>query len=363
MKASLLYAYVILVCVFSPAFAQQNLKQNQDQVLKLEASGDTTGARSALARAAHSNPNDIAAWTAYAEFLDRYGDPAAREAYGKVLALLNSSGDKVRTAGVAHRLALLELVEGDRNAAAHNLETYRAAGGKNAALGETVKVQQAGMASIPGPIRSFARMAALSPDAGAEDILPALARNVVTNGYQASHNNEALEQTEYLKLVHRYLAQAHELEKLAGDGRVIKIETCESPAAGELLRILGFRMRGGCGSEVVLETVNQMRAFITTDSGFPINDLEQALRTNHAFNYDFHPTQVPVLFGPEYWSGPKEKEGSNFIERLYLRPFHLPSLPGFFQTQFRNRRRDAEGADADAAEGLLARAGFLRRNV
>ncbi len=126
MKASLLYAYVILVCVFSPAFAQQNL----DQVRKLEASGDTTGARSALARSAHSNPNDIAAWTAYAEFLDRYGDPAAREAYGKVLALLNSSGDKARTAAVAHRLALLELVEGDRNAAAHNLETYRAAGGK-----------------------------------------------------------------------------------------------------------------------------------------------------------------------------------------------------------------------------------------
>ena len=54
------------------------------------------------------------------------------------------------------------------------------------------------------------------PDAGPDDILPALARNVVTNGYQASHNNEALEQTEYLKLVHRYLSQARELEKLAG---------------------------------------------------------------------------------------------------------------------------------------------------
>jgi len=48
-------------------------------------------------------------------------------------------------------------------------------------------------------------------------------------------------------------------------------------------------MRGGCGSEVVLETVNAPRAFLTTDSGFPLNDLEQALRTNHPFSYDFHP--------------------------------------------------------------------------
>ena len=74
------------------------------------------------------------------------------------------------------------------------------------------------MAVIPGPLRSFARMAAISGDAAPEDIFPALARNVVTNGYQASHSNEALEQTEYLKLVHRYLSQARELEKLAGDG-------------------------------------------------------------------------------------------------------------------------------------------------
>src|SRR5205823_13051936 len=86
-------------------------------------------------------------------------------------------------------------------------------------------------AVIPGPFRSFARMAAISSDAAAEDILPALARNVVTNGYQASHSNDALEQTEYLKLVHRYLSQARELEKLAGEQKIIKVETCDSPAA------------------------------------------------------------------------------------------------------------------------------------
>jgi hypothetical protein len=165
-------------------------------------------------------------------------------------------------------------------------------------------------------------MAALPPDADLADILPALARNVVTNGYQASRSNETLEQTEFLKLVHRYLSQARELEKLSGETRTIKIDNCDSPAAGELLRILGFRMRGGCGSEVVLETVNAPRAFLTTDSGFPVNDLEQALRTNHPFTYDFHPTAVPVLFGPGYWSGSKDKDkdAGGFIENFISDP-------------------------------------------
>ena len=70
----------------------------------------------------------------------------------------------------------------------------------------------------------------------------------------------------------------------------------------------------------MLETVNETRAFLTTDSGFPVNELEQALRTNHPFTYDFHPTPVPVLFGPEYWSGPKDKESSNFIENFISDP-------------------------------------------
>src|SRR6185295_11535137 len=147
-----------------------------------------------------------------------------------------------------------------------------------------------------------------------------LARNVVTNGYQASHSNDALEQTEYLKLVHRYLSQARELTKVAGEAKVIKVENCESPNVAELIRILGFRMRGGCGSEVVLETVNAPRAFLSTDSGFPINELEQALRTNRPFTYDYRPTAVPVLFGPEYWAGPKDKEGANFIETFISDP-------------------------------------------
>ena len=59
-------------------------------------------------------------------------------------------------------------------------------------------------------------MAALSPDAGPADILPALARNVLTSGYQASRGSDQLESTEYLKLVQRYLSQVKELDQLAG---------------------------------------------------------------------------------------------------------------------------------------------------
>ncbi|MBI1842808.1 MAG: hypothetical protein HYR88_18370, partial [Verrucomicrobia bacterium] len=99
----------------------------------------------------------------------------------------------------------------------------------------------------------------------------------------------------------RYLSQARELEKLSGQDNMIKIESCESAQTGELLRVLGYRMRGGCGSEVVLETVNGMRAFLTIDSGFPLAELEQSLRTNRPFHYDYKPTQVPILYGADYW--------------------------------------------------------------
>ena len=214
--------------------------------------------------------------------------------------------------------------------------------------------------NIPGPLRSFGRMAAISSDIQPEDVLPALARNVVTNGYQASHSNEALEQTEYLKLVHRYLSQARELEKLAGAGKVIKIDTCESPQAGDLLRILGYRMRGGCGSEVVLETVNATRAFLTTDSGFPLPELEQALRTNRPFTYDYHPTRVPVLYGADYWLLGK-REGRRIHRRFPGRARHVPPLSGTLQARPRDRRGAAQ-SDSDAAPASLrARAGFLRR--
>jgi hypothetical protein len=282
-------------------------------------SRDGSGEAVALARAA--GDNSPPALAAYAGYLDRRGDPAAREVYTRLAEARRRTGDSAGAIAAARRLAVLDLVAGDREAAGRDAS---AAG--VAFPDATAPAQPWPTAAIPGPLRPFARMAAISPDAPPGDVLPALAHNVVTGGYTAVQGAEALEQTEYLKLVHRYLSQARELENLAGERKVVTVPSCDAPVVADLLRILGVRMRGGCGSDVVLETVNAARAFLTTDSGFPLNQLEEALRTNRPFAYDFHPTPVPVLFGPEYWmAGTRDPQSfiENFISdpaicRLYL---------------------------------------------
>lgn len=267
------------------------------QSWQLEMKGETAGAREMLERVMQSSPGNFGYARAYAEMLERYHNPGAKAAYENALALMKSAGaptaDQI---AVERRLRVIDALR----APAKPMEVER----------ETRTI------AIPGPMRSFARMAALSPDLNPEELLAALARNVVTNGYQAVSSNEALEQTEYLKLVFKYLAQARELEKLSGADKVIKVEQCESSQTADLLKVLGYRMRGGCGAEVVLETLNASKAFITIDSGFPVANLEQALRANRPFIYDYKPTQLPVLYGPEYWlSSTKEKPGE-FIDTL-----------------------------------------------
>ena len=80
MKASLFCAIAIFACTSPVVFGQQSPDSHQ----KLEASGDVAGTRATLMKAAQASPNNPAALTAYAEFLDRYGDPGTREAYGKL---------------------------------------------------------------------------------------------------------------------------------------------------------------------------------------------------------------------------------------------------------------------------------------
>ncbi|MDQ6700537.1 MAG: hypothetical protein M3Z36_10175, partial [Acidobacteriota bacterium] len=94
-----------------------------------------------------------------------------------------------------------------------------------------------------------------------------------------------------------------------------------------------------CGSEVVLETVNATRAFLATDSGFPIAELEQSLRSNRPFTYDFKPTQVPVLYTPDYWVTAKEKGTGEFIDAF----LGDPSLCRFYLGM---AKLDQETADA-----------------
>jgi hypothetical protein len=286
--------------VFSAAWATgQDLAS---QAWRLESGGDGDQALASLRQAATATPNDPVTLRAYAEFLERHHDPGAREAYGRLSQILQrTNAPAEQRATVAQRLAVLELLAGDREASARHLQEYAAAGGKNLALAPLRTAAPPNYIEIPGPLRSFARMAALSPDLTPSDVLPALARNIITNGYRATTANEALEQTEYLKLVIRYLSQARELERLAGPTKILRVDMCESPATADLLRLIGFRMRGGCGSDLVLETVNASRAFLTTDSGFPLADLEQALRTNRPFTLDYQPTRIPILYTVDYW--------------------------------------------------------------
>ena len=283
---------------------------------KLEARGDGAAAREELRRAAENAPGDPLALESYAVFLDRHRDPAAREIYQKLSDLLArnhaSAGERAR---IARRLVTLDLIAGNRQAATRHLEDYRSAGGTGLTLPGEAQVSRSKYVEIPGPLRSFGRMAAISPDADPDDVLPSLAHNVVLNGYSASRGADSLEPTEYLKLLERYIAQAREIESLAGAGKIVKIEMCESAVTGDLLRILGYRMRGGCGSDLVLETVNASRAFLTIDSGFPLSDLEEALRTNRPFTLDYHPSRVPIMFGSEYWiQDMAKRETGDFID-------------------------------------------------
>jgi hypothetical protein len=295
-----------LCCVFAAGVAAAMGIFGQDfsgEAWQLEAQGDALEARDRLQRAVESAPNNPLALQAYAEFLDRHRAPEARQAYTNLDQLLSRNGaSAAERAKVARRLAALDLIAGDRPAALRHLEEFRAAGGTGFTLpAASVPSSSQGFIEIPGPLRSFSRMAALSPDLDSQDVLAALARNITINGYQATRANETLEPTEYLKLVIRYLSQARELERLSGAEKVIRIEMCESAQTGDVLRVLGYRMRGGCGSDVVLETVNASRAFLTIDSGFPLSELEEALRTNRPFTLDYHPSRVPVLLGAEYW--------------------------------------------------------------
>src|SRR3954466_736040 len=266
-----------------------------DQVMQREAAGDLRGARSVLEQNAASGAEAAQALT---EFLDRHGDDRSRQAY---LNWVEQEKDPARRKAALRQLVLNDYMRGSEADFAADLAQYRAAGGTDLKQpSKAPQTQAVQMASIPGPLASFSRRAALSPDLAPEELFPALARNVATNGYESA-GNEALQQTEYLRLVVRYLSQARELQSLAGSNRKISIPTCDSEEAGNLLKVLGYRMRGACGGDIVLETVNPTRAFLTVDSGFPIAQLEQDLRANHHFELPYAPTQIPVLYGPDYW--------------------------------------------------------------
>jgi hypothetical protein len=169
---------------------------------------------------------------------------------------------------------------------------------------------------IPGPLRSFLRMAGVSLEVPPAEVLPTLSHNLVLLGYQRA------KATEYLILLRRYVAQAKELATLAGPDATIHMKGCKD--ADQLLRVLGYRVQGECArTGMSLVTADPERAFVAVDSGFPLVDLEEALQHDAAFTFPYAGTKVKALFGSADWSGlttDKNTVGRDTLTQLLYDP-------------------------------------------
>jgi len=170
---------------------------------------------------------------------------------------------------------------------------------------------------IAGPLRSFLRMAGISQKISPEEVVPLLAHNIFTQGYEGSRDGGR--PTEFLILLARYVHQAKELTVLAGPDGTIHVSNCDE--AKPLLHILGYRVRQDCGqSSTSLVTSDPERAFLTIDSGFPLPELEETLQGGKPFSYEFPASRVPVLFTEKDWTTASSKNSGDLVETLLRDP-------------------------------------------
>ena len=176
--------------------------------------------------------------------------------------------------------------------------------------------------AIPGPLRSFLRMAAISQQVSPEDVLPLLAHNVATGGYiqeRVGGKDKSRRPTEYLTLLKEYVKQARALMALAGSKGTIRVSNCAQ--AQPLLATLGYRSTQPCGTpNTTVETADPDKAFLTVDSGFPLEGLEQTLRGGKPFVYSFPSTKVPVLFTQSNWAVADPSKKQDFLDVLIHDP-------------------------------------------
>ncbi|HEX8710708.1 MAG TPA: hypothetical protein VF730_02460, partial [Terracidiphilus sp.] len=150
-------------------------------------------------------------------------------------------------------------------------------------------------AVIPGPLRSFLCMAGISQEIGPPDVLPMLARNVSVWGYENGR------ETEFLRLIVRYVHMARELRRMAGPDNALHVTNCAE--AMRLVHVLGYEFQKPCGQkESYLATSDAGRAFLTVDSGFPLTQLEEDVQNGTPFSYPFPATVVPVMASTRVWS-------------------------------------------------------------
>lgn len=176
----------------------------------------------------------------------------------------------------------------------------------------------ADMVVIPGPRKSFLRMAGVSQEVSSDAVLPLLSRNVFLRGYDSG------QPTEFLLLLNRYVEFARELQALTDASGVIHVTGCDD--AYRVLHVLGYQFQQTCGQKkAYLTTANAERAFLTIDSGFPLVDLEEALEKHTDFSYPWPATQVPTLFREKDWvqaSTWRKKGGTSLLDVL----LHDPNL-------------------------------------
>jgi hypothetical protein len=180
-------------------------------------------------------------------------------------------------------------------------------------------------AIIPGPLRSFLRMAGISQQISPEDVLPMLARNLTLWGRESNR------ETEYLVLLTHYVEFARDVRALTGPDGAVHVSDCAD--ASKLIEVLGYRFEHACGERnAFLVTSNPVHAFLTMDSGFPLARLEESLAQHTAFSFEYPVTQVPVLLTQKEWIGATAfgKAGSPDLLDLLLHDGQIDRLYAAF---------------------------------
>ena len=223
------------------------------------------------------------------------------------------------------------------------------------------KISEGASAVIPGPLRSFLRMAGISQKALPEEVLPCRPQCVRAQGYQGWQTRGG--RTEFLILLTRYVQQSRELAALAGAEGVIRVSGCDD--AEPLLRVIGYRVRQECGQKSTsLITADADRAFLTIDSGFPLPQLEETLQGGKPFSHPFPTTRVPAMFTENDWTNASREDlkgATDLVDALLERSGPGPAILGNVPDRARHSR-DVEAVDRpSAATALRCDARLLRQ--
>jgi hypothetical protein len=166
---------------------------------------------------------------------------------------------------------------------------------------------------IPGPLRSFLRMAGISQEVTPDEVLPLLGHFVETYGFQGSKDRSP-KPTEALLIFRRYFVQANTLASLAGAGGTLHFSTCED--SRQLLADLGYKLENGCKGIPAIEVDDPDKAFVTVDSGFPLADLQVALQQGKPFSTPYASARVPLIYTKTDWTGRANSTDTDLINAL-----------------------------------------------